>query len=72
MTPIIDGKAFAAELRKTITSEVTKVKELDVTPGLAVVFVCEDPDSQIYVRYKDRQTKDMNTDIIALRMIQSN
>jgi methylenetetrahydrofolate dehydrogenase (NADP+)/methenyltetrahydrofolate cyclohydrolase len=54
---IIDGKAFAAALRKRVGAAVATVKERrDLTPGLAVVLVGEDPASQVYVRNKRRQT----------------
>jgi methylenetetrahydrofolate dehydrogenase (NADP+)/methenyltetrahydrofolate cyclohydrolase len=54
-TPI-DGKAYAARLRARIGEAVAGLKERDVTPGLAVVLVGEDPASQIYVRSKMRLT----------------
>ncbi|MGM0559872.1 MAG: bifunctional methylenetetrahydrofolate dehydrogenase/methenyltetrahydrofolate cyclohydrolase FolD [Pseudomonadota bacterium] len=54
---IIDGKAFAARLRERVGQEVTRLKnEADLTPGLAVVLVGEDPASQVYVRNKGKQT----------------
>ncbi len=57
MSNIIDGKAFAAGLREDIASRVTKLKEHhQLTPGLAVVLVGEDPASEVYVRNKARQT----------------
>jgi methylenetetrahydrofolate dehydrogenase (NADP+)/methenyltetrahydrofolate cyclohydrolase len=54
---IIDGKAFAADLRARIGQEVAALKaEHGVTPGLAVVLVGEDPASQVYVSNKGEQT----------------
>ncbi len=54
---IIDGKAFAADLRGRIAETVAKLKaENDLTPGLAVVLVGENPASQVYVRNKNKQT----------------
>ncbi|MDH3229497.1 MAG: bifunctional methylenetetrahydrofolate dehydrogenase/methenyltetrahydrofolate cyclohydrolase FolD [Alphaproteobacteria bacterium] len=54
---IIDGKAFAATLRGRIAEVVAALREThDLTPGLAVVLVGEDPASQIYVRSKGKQT----------------
>ncbi|MBC8267524.1 MAG: bifunctional methylenetetrahydrofolate dehydrogenase/methenyltetrahydrofolate cyclohydrolase FolD [Rhodospirillaceae bacterium] len=54
---IIDGKAFAEALRGRIGSEVSRLKaDHDLTPGLAVVLVGEDPASQVYVRNKGKQT----------------
>jgi len=57
MADIIDGKAFAAGLRERIGRQVHALQqEHDITPGLAVVLVGEDPASQVYVRNKQRQT----------------
>ncbi len=53
---IIDGKAFAAGLRARVATAVAQLKQLDVTPGLAVVLVGDDPASQVYVRNKHKQT----------------
>ncbi|MDJ0631332.1 MAG: bifunctional methylenetetrahydrofolate dehydrogenase/methenyltetrahydrofolate cyclohydrolase FolD, partial [Rhodobacter sp.] len=54
---IIDGKAFAANLRAEVAAEVARLKSgHGITPGLAVVLVGEDPASQVYVRSKGRQT----------------
>lgn len=54
---IIDGKAFAATVREKVAGHVAKLKEEhDITPGLAVVLVGEDPASQVYVRSKGKQT----------------
>ena len=54
---IIDGKAFAAEVRAGVARDVADLKEKHgLTPGLAVVLVGEDPASEIYVRNKGRQT----------------
>lgn len=53
----IDGKAFAEGLRARVTAKVAKIKaEHNITPGLAVVLVGEDPASQVYVRNKGKQT----------------
>lgn len=55
---LIDGKAFAADLRAKIAVEVAELKAAHgVTPGLAVVLVGEDPASQVYVRNKGEQTE---------------
>lgn len=53
---IIDGKAFAANLRARIAKDVAALKERGITPGLAVVLVGEDPASQVYVRSKGKMT----------------
>ncbi len=49
----IDGKAVAAELRKSIAAQVAeRVSAGKSRPGLAVVLVGEDAASQVYVRSK--------------------
>ncbi len=54
---VIDGKAFAEGLRNRIADQVRDLKENhNLTPGLAVVLVGEDPASQIYVRNKNKMT----------------
>ncbi len=54
---IIDGKAFAAKVREQVKGHVDRLKEEhNITPGLAVVLVGEDPASQVYVRSKGKQT----------------
>ncbi|MEM7188877.1 MAG: bifunctional methylenetetrahydrofolate dehydrogenase/methenyltetrahydrofolate cyclohydrolase FolD [Pseudomonadota bacterium] len=54
---IIDGKAFAANVRAQVAEHVKRLKEQNgITPGLAVVLVGEDPASQVYVRNKGKQT----------------
>ena len=54
---IIDGKAFAANLRESLARRAAVLKnEHGLTPGLAVVLVGEDPASQVYVRNKAKQT----------------
>ena len=66
---IIDGKAFAARLRKRVGTAVAELKENHgLTPSLTVVLVGEDPASQVYVRSKGKQTAEagMGSDTIRL------
>ena len=54
---IIDGKAFAAQLREKVGREAARLKQAQgLTAGLAVVLVGENPASQVYVRNKAKQT----------------
>ncbi len=56
---IIDGKDFAARLRTAIAVQVAELKKAhDLTPGLAVVLVGDDPASQVYVRNKGIQARE--------------
>ncbi|MBT4873571.1 MAG: bifunctional methylenetetrahydrofolate dehydrogenase/methenyltetrahydrofolate cyclohydrolase FolD [Marinovum sp.] len=57
---IIDGKAFAAQIREQVAGHVAALKsQHQITPGLAVVLVGEDPASQVYVRSKGKQTTEV-------------
>ena len=54
---IIDGKAFAADVRGQVEEHVTRLKtDHGITPGLAVVLVGADPASEVYVAAKYKQT----------------
>lgn len=58
MTDIIDGKAFAENLREEIAAHTKALMgETGIQPGLATILVGEDPASHVYVRNKNRQTK---------------
>jgi methylenetetrahydrofolate dehydrogenase (NADP+) / methenyltetrahydrofolate cyclohydrolase len=57
---IIDGKAFAEDLRRRIAGHVERLKrEHGITAGLAVVIVGNDPASQIYVSNKAKLTAEV-------------
>jgi methylenetetrahydrofolate dehydrogenase (NADP+)/methenyltetrahydrofolate cyclohydrolase len=57
---IISGTDTAKEVRADIASVVTVLKETHgITPGLAVVLVGADPASEVYVKSKAKQTKDV-------------
>jgi methylenetetrahydrofolate dehydrogenase (NADP+)/methenyltetrahydrofolate cyclohydrolase len=51
---IIDGVAIGKVIRAEVATEVAKLREQGITPGLAVVLVGENPASQVYVRAKGR------------------
>lgn len=52
---ILDGKALAKKIEENVTNEVAKLKaETDLTPGLAVILVGQDPASQAYVNMKKK------------------
>ena len=52
---VIDGRAVAAALRKTVAGQVAA---LSYQPGLAVVLVGADAASAVYVRSKDRAARE--------------
>ena len=57
---IIDGKKLASEIRGKvkILSDEFKAKT-NLTPGLAVVLVGENPASMVYVKNKIKQTEEV-------------
>ncbi len=53
MTQLIDGKKIAEKVREEITQEVLELKKnKQITPGLAVILVGNNPASEVYVRNK--------------------
>lgn len=48
----IDGRALAEQVRSEVAQKVQELKEKNITPGLAVVIVGDDPASHVYVRNK--------------------
>ena len=55
MTNIIDGRAFAQELKEKVADYVNALKlDKGIIPGLAVVIVGDDPASHVYVRSKGK------------------
>ena len=54
---IIDGKAFASQVRADVGKKAAVLKEkYGLIPGLAVVLVGNDPASEVYVKNKGRST----------------
>ncbi|WP_419596749.1 bifunctional methylenetetrahydrofolate dehydrogenase/methenyltetrahydrofolate cyclohydrolase FolD [Thiolapillus sp.] len=57
---ILDGKAIAADLRKTIQAEVSAITASGQRPpGLAVILVGDNPASQVYVRNKQKACEEV-------------
>ncbi len=51
---LIDGKMIAQEIRGALKPRIQALKTQNITPGLAVVLIGEDPASQVYVRMKSK------------------
>ncbi len=69
MAEIIDGKLVSKAVREEIKDEVEALKsEYNLTPGLAVILVGENPASCVYVRNKHRACTElgMNSYVINL------
>jgi len=66
---IIDGKAFAAQVRGQVAQHVTRLKDdHGITPGLAVVLVGADPASEVYVESKGKMTKEVGMKSVEHRL----
>lgn len=66
---IIDGKAFAAQVRAKVATHVAGLKsDHGIQPGLAVVLVGEDPASQVYVRSKGKMTVEVGMKSVEHRL----
>jgi len=60
MATLINGKAFALRLRQQLAARTTQLQQsAGLLPGLAVVLVGEDPASQIYVKRKGEQAREV-------------
>ena len=59
MATILDGKIMAAELMAGLKARVDALKEKNVSVGLAVILVGEDPASQVYVRNKGKACEEL-------------
>lgn len=68
---LIDGRDAAARLRESLKPEIERLKAAGVTPGLAVVLVGENPASQVYVKNKVEQTKQLGMHSIEHRLSDS-
>ena len=72
VTSIIDGKDYASRLRGKLKIAVNDLKDkYNITPGLAVVLVGNDPASEIYVRNKGIQTKEAGMNSFEYRLPES-
>lgn len=64
---IIDGKLFAEGLRKKIAEQITMLrKEQNITPGLTVILVGNDPASRVYVSNKQKFAKECGINSVTI------
>ena len=64
---IIDGKNIAETLRQKLKKEIIEIKSsFKSVPGLTVILIGEDPASKIYVRNKEKFSKEIgiNSEVI--------
>lgn len=55
----MDGRKVADQVRSQLIEETVSLKELGVTPGLAVILVGEDAGSKVYVGAKEKMCKEI-------------
>lgn len=68
MAKILNGKFFAAEIRKEVEVEVSKLKDHGIMPGLAVILVGENPASKVYVKKKHEACAEIGIHSLVIRM----
>ena len=68
---ILDGKKLSNKIRENVKIEVKKLQKKDITPGLAVILVGEDPASAAYVKMKSKACKEAGIYSIAHEMPES-
>ena len=57
---ILDGKKEAALLREEIKKEILEIKKkIDKSPGLSVILIGDFEPSQIYVKNKEKNSKEV-------------
>lgn len=59
MAKLIDGRAIAEKVYVDLRREIAELKSRDLTPGLAVVLVGDNPASRTYVRSKDKMSREL-------------
>ena len=69
---ILYGKDFAAQIKESARIEVENLKnKFNVTPGLAVVIVGENPASQVYVRNKHKTCEELGINSVVVEMAEN-
>lgn len=68
---IIDGKEIASKKKAEIAHEVQKLKELGVTPGLAVILVGNNHASRTYVTNKEKTCRDLGMHSVLIELSES-
>ena len=56
---LIDGRAVAEKVYAELRHGIANLARKQITPGLAVVLVGDDPASRAYVRSKDRMCREL-------------
>lgn len=65
---IIDGKQIATKKHEEIAREVEKLKTENITPGLVVILVGDNPASRTYVKNKEKTCKSLGMNSILIEL----
>ena len=68
MPNLIDGRAIAEKIYVDLRAQIAQLKARNVTPGLAVVLVGDDPASRAYVRSKDKMSRELGLHSVKLEL----
>lgn len=68
MAKLIDGRAIAEKVYLHLRREIAELKAKGVTPGLAVIFVGDNPASRAYVRSKDKMCRELELHSVKLEL----
>jgi methylenetetrahydrofolate dehydrogenase (NADP+) / methenyltetrahydrofolate cyclohydrolase len=71
MAKLIDGRAVAEKVYVDLRREIAELKAKDVTPGLAVILVGDNPSSRAYVRSKDKMCRELGLHSVKLELPES-
>lgn len=56
---ILDGRKISAEIREELKERIRRLREKEITPGLAGILAGEDPGSATYVRLKSKACEEV-------------
>lgn len=68
MPNLIDGRAIAEKIYVDLRREIAELKGKDVTPGLVVILVGDNPASRAYVRSKDKMCRELGLHSVKLEL----
>src|SRR5260370_34710553 len=68
MAKVINGRAIAEKVYVDLRREIAELKSKDVTPGLAVILVGDNPASRDYVRSKDKMCRELGLHSVKLEL----
>jgi methylenetetrahydrofolate dehydrogenase (NADP+)/methenyltetrahydrofolate cyclohydrolase len=71
MSKLIDGRAIAEKVYVDLRHKIAELKSRDLTPGLAVVLVGDNPASRAYVRSKDKISRELGLHSVKLELPES-